>query len=157
MGYGYPPCGQTDGWKDRRVSKHYLPVVLCTRAVKSPTCEVVHETNKAHFRNLPNRFLPSSVGKLNWLSANETLPLCSRSAGTGTTTGCLLLKGRHNSSHSHSQKDGTRSTDSTLVAPLPNEESLKLGTIAARPRGLLIDFNPEHKNPIMYVIYHGYC
>ena len=27
-------------------------------------CEVVHETNKAHFRNLlPNRFLPSSVGK----------------------------------------------------------------------------------------------
>ena len=26
-------------------------------------CEVVHETNKAHFRNLlPNRFLPNSVG-----------------------------------------------------------------------------------------------
>ena len=33
MGYGYPPCGQTDGWKDRRMSKHYLPVVLRTRAV----------------------------------------------------------------------------------------------------------------------------
>ena len=31
---------------------------------QSATCEVVHETNKAHFRNLlPNRFLPSSVGK----------------------------------------------------------------------------------------------
>ena len=31
MGYGYPPppCGQTD----RHVSKHYLPVVLRTRAV----------------------------------------------------------------------------------------------------------------------------
>ena len=25
MGYGYPPCGQTDWWMDRRVSKHYLP------------------------------------------------------------------------------------------------------------------------------------
>ena len=35
---------------------------------QSPTCEVVHETNKAHFRNLlPNRFLPSSVGRvLEW-------------------------------------------------------------------------------------------
>ena len=30
MGYGYLPCGQ----KDRHVSKHYLPVVLRTRAVK---------------------------------------------------------------------------------------------------------------------------
>ena len=30
MGYGYPPCEQ----KDRHVSKHYLPVVLRTRAVK---------------------------------------------------------------------------------------------------------------------------
>ena len=29
MGYGYPPCGQTD----RHVSKHNLPVVLRTRAV----------------------------------------------------------------------------------------------------------------------------
>ena len=36
MGYGCPPCGQTDGWKDRRVSKHYLPVVLRTRAVINP-------------------------------------------------------------------------------------------------------------------------
>ena len=58
MGYGYPPwClphgilgnvakhygiwvtppvdRQIDGWKDRRVSKHYLPVVLRTRAVKT--------------------------------------------------------------------------------------------------------------------------
>ena len=33
MGYGYPPCGQTHGWMDRHVSKHYLPVVLRTRAV----------------------------------------------------------------------------------------------------------------------------
>ena len=37
---GTPPprCGQTDrwmdGWMDRHVSKHYLPVVLCTRSVK---------------------------------------------------------------------------------------------------------------------------
>ena len=30
---GTPPCGQTDWWMDRRVSKHYLPVVLRTRAV----------------------------------------------------------------------------------------------------------------------------
>ena len=30
---GYPPCGQTDWWMDRHVSKHYLPVVLRTRAV----------------------------------------------------------------------------------------------------------------------------
>ena len=29
MGYGYPPCRQTD----RHVSKHYLPIVLRTRAV----------------------------------------------------------------------------------------------------------------------------
>ena len=28
-----PPRGQTDGWMDRHVSKHYLPVVLRTRAV----------------------------------------------------------------------------------------------------------------------------
>ena len=35
-----------------------------SRNEQSPTCEEVHETNKAHFRNLlPNRFLPSSVGK----------------------------------------------------------------------------------------------
>ena len=41
-----------------------------SRNEQSPTCEVVHETNKAHFRNLlPNRFLPSSVGKaLAWRS-----------------------------------------------------------------------------------------
>ena len=31
---GTPPCGQTDWWMDRHVSKHYLPVVLRTRAVK---------------------------------------------------------------------------------------------------------------------------
>ena len=37
---------------------------------QSPTCEVVHETKKPHFRNLlPNRFLPSSVGRtLEWRS-----------------------------------------------------------------------------------------
>ena len=42
----------------------------CFRNEQSPTCEVVHETNKAHFRNLlTNRFLPSSVGKaLAWRS-----------------------------------------------------------------------------------------
>ena len=34
-GIWYPPCGQTDGWMDRHVSKHYLPVVLRTRAVIS--------------------------------------------------------------------------------------------------------------------------
>ena len=28
-----PPCGQTDGWMDRHMSKHYLPIVLCTQAV----------------------------------------------------------------------------------------------------------------------------
>ena len=32
MGYGYPPSW-TDKWMDRHVSKHYLPVVLRTRAV----------------------------------------------------------------------------------------------------------------------------
>ena len=32
MGYGYPPLW-TDRWKDRRMSKHYLPIVLRTRAV----------------------------------------------------------------------------------------------------------------------------
>ena len=48
---GYPPpppvsapwhfgkcCRQIDGWKDRRVSKHYLPVVLRTRAVINIWC-----------------------------------------------------------------------------------------------------------------------
>ena len=42
----------------------------CSGNEQSPTCEVVHETNKAHFRNLlTNRFLPSSVGKaLAWRS-----------------------------------------------------------------------------------------
>ena len=29
------PCGQTDGWMDRHVSKHYLPVVLRARSVKT--------------------------------------------------------------------------------------------------------------------------
>ena len=42
-------------------------IKLCStdsRNAQSPTCELVHETNKAHFRNLlSNRFLPSSVGK----------------------------------------------------------------------------------------------
>ena len=39
-----------------------------SRNEQSPTCEVVHETNKVHIRNLlPNRFLPSSVGRaLGW-------------------------------------------------------------------------------------------
>ena len=37
---------------------------------QSLTCEVAHETNKTHFRNLlPNRFLPSSVSRaLKWWS-----------------------------------------------------------------------------------------
>ena len=30
---GTPPCRQTKPWMDRHVSKHYLPVVLRTRAV----------------------------------------------------------------------------------------------------------------------------
>ena len=44
-----------------------------SRNEPSPTCEVVHETNKAHFRNLlPNRFLPSSVGRaLGWWSGGH--------------------------------------------------------------------------------------
>ena len=39
MGYGYPPPvdRQIDGWKDRCVSKHYLPVVLRTRVVMNET------------------------------------------------------------------------------------------------------------------------
>ena len=44
-----------------------------SRNEQSPTYEVVHETNKAHFRNfLPNRFLPSSVGRvLEWWSGGH--------------------------------------------------------------------------------------
>ena len=30
-----PRCGQTDGWMNRHVWKHYFPVVLRTRSVKS--------------------------------------------------------------------------------------------------------------------------
>ena len=34
MGYGYPPVDrQIDGWKDRCMLKHYLPIVLRTRVV----------------------------------------------------------------------------------------------------------------------------
>ena len=44
-----------------------MPIVknsIGSRNERSPTCEIVHETNKAYLRNfLPNRFLPSSVGK----------------------------------------------------------------------------------------------
>ena len=80
------------------------------------------------------------------LSINEALPLCSGCAGT--TTGFLLLKGRHSRAVNHSQKDGTRSASDSLVPPLPNETSLKLGTIAARARGLLIGFSPKHKSNI---------
>ena len=41
-----------------------------SRNEQSPASEVVHEANKAHFRNpLANRFLPSSVGRaLEWWS-----------------------------------------------------------------------------------------
>ena len=31
--WGTPLCGQTDGWMDRHMSKHYLLVILCTRVV----------------------------------------------------------------------------------------------------------------------------
>ena len=73
------------GWNPRPPDHHSnaLPTELCQHSVaslnlhglkkscsidskneQSPTCEVVHETNKGHFRNLlPNRFLPSSVGR----------------------------------------------------------------------------------------------
>ena len=49
------------------------PIKSCSidsRNEQSPTCEVVHETNKAHFRNLlPNRFQLSSIGRaLEWWS-----------------------------------------------------------------------------------------
>ena len=40
----------------------------CSRNEQSPTCEVVHETNKAHFRNLlAQRFLPSSPQEIHCL------------------------------------------------------------------------------------------
>ena len=40
---GTPPVDrQIDGWKDRHVSKHYLPVVLRTRAVKIETPKIHH-------------------------------------------------------------------------------------------------------------------
>ena len=42
MGYGYPPPLWTDRWKDRRVSKHYLPVVLRTWAVTIAQREHLH-------------------------------------------------------------------------------------------------------------------
>ena len=42
MGYGYPSCGQTD----RHVSKHYLPIVLRTRAVKIEYYHVVVRKNQ---------------------------------------------------------------------------------------------------------------
>ena len=42
----------------------YKSCSIDSRNEQSPTCEMVHEANKAHFRNLlPNRFLPSSVVK----------------------------------------------------------------------------------------------
>ena len=45
-GSGTPArCGQTDGWIDRHVSKHYLPVVLRTRSVKM-TAEIVLMTRR---------------------------------------------------------------------------------------------------------------
>ena len=44
-----------------------------SRNEQGPICEVVHETNKPHCRNLlPNRFLPSSVGRaLGWWSGGH--------------------------------------------------------------------------------------
>ena len=37
-------CGQTDGWMDRHVSKHYLPVVLRTPAVINRSNSITHRT-----------------------------------------------------------------------------------------------------------------
>ena len=42
MGYGYPPW--TDRWKDRHVSKHYLPVVLRTREVNMRSYVLINNT-----------------------------------------------------------------------------------------------------------------
>ena len=55
------------GWKPGPLIKSCS---IDSRNEQSPTCEVVHETNKAHFWNLqPNRLRPSSVGKaLAWRS-----------------------------------------------------------------------------------------
>ena len=64
------------GFHDTRFLSDYLTDLHAGKSKKdicqqqSPTCKVVHETNKAHFRNLlPSRFLPSSVGRaLEWWS-----------------------------------------------------------------------------------------
>ena len=56
-----------------------------SRNEQSPTCEVVHETNKAHFRNLlPIKFLSSSVGR--------TLEWCSGGCGFQPHWGQFLTK-----------------------------------------------------------------
>ena len=44
-----------DGWKDRRVSKHYLPVVLRTRAV---TSETYRSSKRRRFKTQPTPELP---------------------------------------------------------------------------------------------------
>ena len=52
-------------WLSVRIGKSSIKsCYIDFRNEQSPTCKVVHETNKAHVRNLlPNRFLPSSVCK----------------------------------------------------------------------------------------------
>ena len=52
---GTPPCGQTDGWKDRRVSKHYLPVVLRTRAVTKQKHFILGRYGKRSLRQNPDQ------------------------------------------------------------------------------------------------------
>ena len=54
-GIWVPPPLWTDRWKDRCVSKHYLPVVLCTRAVNitSRRTSYVGGNNLYSFPHLP--------------------------------------------------------------------------------------------------------
>ena len=69
MGYGYPPLW-TDRWKDRHVSKHYLPVVLRTRAVNMDLYLLLqlsfpfisHEENIVSVKIWPNNRLAPSLG-----------------------------------------------------------------------------------------------
>ena len=64
---GTPPVNrQIDGWMDRCVSKHYLPVVLRTRAVKTQLCIPIPGANgtnekKTTLENSVNRLMPISV------------------------------------------------------------------------------------------------
>ena len=58
------------GRKSLHFEKTRKSCSIDSRNEQSATCKVVHETSKAHFRNLqPNRFVPSSLGRaLEWWS-----------------------------------------------------------------------------------------